>query len=1122
MKRRIMQAAKCVAIVACLVFWGVATVEAQVDRGSVAGTVTDSSGAVVPDAAVTIVNVGTQQTTRLTTDSSGDFVATNLPIGQYTVAFEKSGFKRTVHSNVTLSVNQTARVDATLEVGQVTQSVEVSAAPPLVQSQSSSLGTIETQRRIVDLPLNGRNFIALAYLGPGANTAPPGANVSGGVFENVRANEGLTVNGISASQNNFLMDGVDNNEWGLGGVVSLPPPDAIQEFRTEENAMSAEFGRGGAAVNIVLKSGTNQLHGDFWEFVRNDKLDARNFFDDTRPAFRRNQFGGSAGGPIIRDRLFIFGDYQGTRIRQGQTFLSTVPTPLERNGDFSEMATPIYDPYTTDPNTGARTLINPSNPFVIPPNRINSVGQNVVNLYPQPNRPGVVNNYLLNPKYTQDEDSTDIKVDFPWRAQDQLFGHYTYDDVRAHTPGPLGDIGGTDCCPSNGINRAQNAAIGWTHTFSPTMLAVVSGAWERYLVEANPLELGNNLSDQLGIPGANRGDLNSSGLTHFSVAGFTGLGDSLWTPEFAAENMADLSGVLTKMVGKHTLKFGVRYIKMQRNFFQLESSKGWYQFDGTHTQDLATGNGGNGLADLLLGVPSYNERDALQGRFPTRYWDLDEFVQDDFRATPDLTINLGLRYSIFSPAAGRIGNFDFQRAIVVNDQGAGPNAVTEPHAGVAFDYGDWGPRVGFAWTPFGHKTTVVRSAFGVFYSPQGNIFDDLGLNPPFLDFASHNYAPSAIPTASQLVSSGFPSTIVFPDPLDPSGTLRVQGGKRWMPKIMEWNFTVQHQLGQNWVAQVGYVATRGYRLWNHESTDLNAPVTPLDSNFSDDTGNMGRRYFNKLPNLGSLRPLDYAEDAMFYNSLQAKLEKRFANGLSLLTAYTYAKNLGTSDGYVGSSGLIQNPYDPEASRGPLPSDRTHQLSLSYLYDLPFGSGKQFMANAGTLSNALLGGWEVSGITAIQSGLAITPGLSFDPTNTNSGSPRPDMIGNPKDFSFDTSTQAALGCSQPGKQTLDCFFNQAVFVLPPLAPGQNASHVFGNTANGVLRGPDLVTFDFSTMKNFKVNERWTLQFRAEMFNIFNHPNFANPGTTVDVPGGASISSTIPDNQREIQFALKLLF
>ena len=1109
-----------VVAIVLLALSGIPTLKAQVDRGGIAGTVKDASGAVVPGARVTITNVGTQQTTRLTSDSSGSYVTTNLPIGRYTVTFEKPGFKRTVHSNVTISVNQTSRVDTTLQVGQVSQSVQVSAAPPLIQSESSSLGTVETERRIVDLPLNGRNFITLAYLGPGANTAPPGSNVSGGVFEDVRANEGLTVNGLSASQNNFLMDGVDNNEWGLGGVVALPPPDAIQEFRTEENAMSAEFGRGGAAVNIVLKSGTNQVHGDFWEFVRNDKLDARNFFDDTRPAFRRNQFGGSAGGPIIKDRLFIFGDYQGTRIRQGQTYLSTVPTPLERNGDFSEMGTLIYDPYTTDPNTGVRALINPSNPYVIPSARINSVGQNVVNLYPLPNGPGVVNNYLLNPKYTQDEDSTDIKVDFPWRAQDQLFAHYTFDDVRAHTPAPLGPLGGGDCCASDGTNKAQNAALGWTHTFSPTMLAVVTGAWERYLVKANPLQYGNNLSDQLGIPGANRGDLTTSGLTVFDIAGFMGLGDSLWTPEFAAENMADLSGTVTKMIGKHTLKFGGKYIKLQRNFFQLEASKGWYQFDGSYTQNLTTGNDGNALADLLLGLPNYNERDALQGRFPTRYWNLDEFVQDDFRATPDLMINIGLRYSIFSPAAGRIGNFDFQRAIVVNDQGAGPNAVTEPHAGVAFDYSDWGPRVGFAWTPFGHKRTVVRSAFGVFYSPQGNIFDDLGLNPPFLDFASHTYAAIAIPTASQLISSGFPSTIIYPDPLNPSGTLRVQGGKRWMPKIMEWNFTIQHQLGQNWMAQAGYVATRGYRLWNHESTDLNAPFTPLDSNFSDATGNMGRPYFNKLPDLGSLRPLDYAQFAMFYNSLQAKLEKRFSNGMSLLTAYTFSKNVGTSDGYV--SGNIQNPYNAEASRGPVPSDRTHQLSLSYLYDLPFGRGKQYMGQAGALANGILGGWEVGGITAIQSGLALTPGLSFDPTNTNSGSPRPDMIHNPNDFSFNTSAQATMGCSQPGQQTLDCFYNQAAFVLSPLAPGQVSAHVFGNTANGVLRGPDLVTFDFSAMKNFKFSDRWTLQFRAEMFNIFNHPNFANPGTTVDVPGGASISSTIPDNQREIQFAMKLLF
>lgn len=1121
MKSGAIGAGRLIAFAVFLVLCGTSALMSQVDRGSIAGTVKDVSGAVVPGAAVTIVSTGTQQTINLSTNSSGTFVSTNLRIGQYTVTVEKSGFRRSIQTGVTVSVNQTTRVDATLQVGQVTQSVEVSAAPPLVQSESSSLGTVETQQRIVDLPLNGRNFIALAYLGPGANTGAPGSNVSGGVFEDVRANEALSVNGLTVSQNNYLLDGVDNNEWGLGGVVALPPPDAIQEFRTEENGMSAEFGRGGAAVNIVLKSGTNDVHGNLWEFVRNDKLDARNFFDADRAPFRRNQFGGSLGGPIKKNKVFIFGDYQGTRIREGQTFVSTIPTQLERNGDFSELGTPIYDPYTTDPNTGDRALINPSNPFLIPSNRINQVGQNVVNLYPLPNRPGqVVNNYLLNPKYIQDEDSTDIRLDVPIRAQDQFFGHYTFDDVRALTPGPLGDLGGTDCCPANGTNKAQNAALGWTHTFSPTMLGVVTGAWERYLVKANPLEYGKNISDQLGIPGANRGDLTTSGLTHFSIAGFTGLGDSLWTPEFAAENMIDLSGILTKMVGKHTLKMGVKWIRMQRNFFQLEASKGWYQFDGTYTQDLATGDGGSGLADLFLGVPSYNERDALQGRYPTRYWDLEEFIQDDFRATPDLTFNFGLRYSIFSPAGGRIGNFDFARAIVVNDQGVGPNAVSKPYAGVAFDYGDWGPRFGFAWTPFGHKRTVIRSAFGTFYAPESNIFDDLGLNPPFLDFASRTFAAGSIPTTSQLISSGFPSTIVYPDPLVPSGDLRVQGAKRWIPKILEWNFTVQHQLGQNWVAQAGYVATRGYRLWNHESTDLNAPVRPLDSNFSDSTGNFGRPYFNLLPDLGVLRPLDYAQFDMFYNSLQAKLERRFANGLSLLTAYTYSKNIGTSDGNV--SGNVQNPYNPEASRGPISSDRTHQLSISYLYDLPFGHGKPYMANAGTLANALGGGWEVSGITAIQSGLAFTPNMSFDQTNTDSGSPRPDMIHNPLDFSLDTATQAAMGCSQPGHQTLDCFYNQAAFALPPLAPNQTFARLFGNTANGVLRGPDLVTFDFSAMKNFDVTEHVKLQFRAEMFNTFNHPNFALPGNAVDQPGGASISSTIPDNQREIQFALKLLF
>ena len=1134
---------------------------AQVDRGEIVGTVSDSSGALVPGVTVTITDVQTNQSTTRTTDSSGSYVASLLHIGTYTVSAEKEGFRKIVQPEVVIDVNQVVRVDLVLQVGAVSQAVEVVGAPPLVQTETSSLGTVETERRIVDLPLNERNFIGLAYLGPGANSGQTGSNASGGVFENERGNEALSVNGLRVSNNNYLLDGVDNNEFGLGGVIALPPPDAIQEFRIEENSMSAEFGRGGAAVNVALKSGTNELHGGLYEFLRNEKLDARNFFDADRAPFRRNQFGGYLGGPIRKNRTFIFGDYQGFRRREAVTNIATVPNAAERAGDFRDRLTPPGSPPQTfspcpnpgpgDPTFDVGTIFNPlsttnftcanldvvllRNPIsysgqvnIIPPAGfcasnpspncidINSVGLNIVNLYPAPNRPGagLADNFLLNPKLSNDQDAFDVRGDQRFSEQDQFFAHFSYSNIRSLRPATLGNLGGDECCPSNSKNRSQHWATGWTHTLSSNLLNDLHGGYFRYTVAGLPLNFGQDLSKNLGIPFANRGDPTSSGLSLVEPAGFTSLGDSLWTPEFVVENIFQIADTLSWVRGKHSLKFGIDFRRQQRNFFQTTAPRGWFQLTGQYTNDLSTANGGNGLADLLLGVPIFSEQDTLQGEYPTRYWDLAGFVQDDFRLTPNLTLNLGLRYEVASPANGRIGNFDLQRAIVVNAEG--PKGV--PHAGVAFDKNNFAPRVGFAWSPFGGKRTVVRSAFGVFYSSEGNIFDDLGLNAPYLSVNSQFFNPGNIPASGQFISDGFASTVTFPDPDIPAGTVRSNGPERIMPYILEWNFNLQHEFGQNWVTQVAYVGTRAVRLWNHESSNLNQPLLPLDTNFS--VGNFGRPYFNRLPELDAILPMDFPQLSMIYHSFQTSLNKRFANGINILASYTFSKNLGTSDGNVGSQ--IQNSHDIAAERGPVQPDFRHRFVASYLYELPLGPGKRFLSNLGRASDLALGGWQVSGITVIRSGEAFTAGLSFDPTNTGSFSARPDRTNNPNDFSFGTGVQAALECSSPGKQTLDCFYNQAAFQVPALAPGQTFATLFGNGGRATLRGPDQVNFDVAILKNFRVTERHRLQFRAELFNIFNHPQFGLPGGTVDVPGGAAISSTLPDNQREIQLALKWMF
>jgi len=1137
---------------ACFLLIAARPALAQVDRGNVVGTVVDPSGARIADAQITITNRATGQSTHLATDSEGNYNAKLLKIGTYSISVSKQGFGTTIQESIDVAVNQSVRVDLVLSLGSATEKVEVTGAAPLLQTESSSLGTVETERRISELPLNGRNFIQLAYLGPGANGGQTGSNVSGGVFENERANEAISVNGLRVSNNNFLLNGVDNNEFGLGGTIVLPPPDAIQEFKTEENSMSAEFGRGGAAVNVVLKSGTNQIHGGAYEFIRNDKLDAVNYFNQGQQPFKRNQFGAFIGGPIKKNKTFFFGDYQGSRQRASIPFLSTVPLPAERGGDFRDRLTgstfspcaipsaadtfdtgTIFDPYSTHNYTCADgSVVSLRNPVqyqgqvnVFDPAKINQVGSNIANFYPAATDPtSLTNNYLANQNNPNDQDSFDIRVDHRFREQDQIFGSYSFGDVRSQRPGPLGPLwGGSDCCPSISDSRAQHAGIGYTHTFNERLLNDLHGGYFRYAVNALPFNFGKDLGSQLGIPNVNRpGYPNSSGLTNIDIAGFTSLGDSQWLPEHVFENIYQIADTLTWIKGRHSFKFGVDFRRQQRNFFQLSSPRGFFVFGGGYTNDLTTANGGNALADLLYGVPISNEQDFLAGLYPTRYWDLAEFFQDDFRVSRNLTINLGLRYEVTSPANGQVGNFDLNRAIVVTSYG--PGAVS--HAGVQFDKKDFGPRVGLAWSVA--PNTVVRSAFGMFYSAEANIFDDLGLNPPQLSFYAANFNAGALPSTTQLISNGFPSAVPQGSATNISGPVKTTGPTRVIPRILEWNLSVQHQFAQNWVAQVGYVGTRAYDLWNHEASDLNQAPQILDTNFcgpdpANCIPNFGRRYFAQQPNLTQVLPLDYPQFQSFYNAFQASLNKRFSKGFNLLAAYTFAKNLGNADGNVG--GYVQNAYAPNLEHGPVAPDLRHRLSVSYLYEIPVGRGRQFLNDAHGIVDGFLGGWQIGGITAAQTGEALNAVMSTDFSNTGSFSYRPDQLANPYSFSFNTAGQAAMGCSNPGHQTLDCWYNQAAFVTPALAPGQQSAHAFGNSKIGNLRGPNLVNFDLVLQKNFKIRESQQIEFRSEFFNLFNHPNFGLPGggssAPVDVPGGAAITNTATDN-RQIEFALKYTF
>jgi len=1118
-------------VVVCLfaVFLAAATLEAQIDRGTISGTVTDPSGAAVAGATVTVTNLGTNQAVNLTTDSAGIYTARILQIGNYSVEATAKGFQKTLQTGIQLNVNQVAQVDLQLKVGSESQTTEVTAASPLLATETSSLGTVETQERIVDLPLNGRLFTQLAWLGPGATPgSSSGIGLSGSTDDN-RPGIQLAVNGLWAFDNNFLLDGVDNNGIGDGTIAVNPSPDAIGEFRVEESAMKAEFGRGGAAVNAALKSGTNQFHGGLYEYLRNDALDARNYFnpDSNGPKapLHRNQFGALIGGPIIKNRTFFFADFQGSRLHEAGIDRGTVPTAAERGGDFTDIGLQIYDPNTTAPN-GTRQLINPSNPTVIPTNRLDQIGLNIVNLYPLPNVSCtfICQNFVYFPVAITDGNQGDVRIDHRLTDHDQLFGHASVEDHPQYNPPPLPGLA-EGCCGGNYNMREQNHAVGWAHTFGTNALNDLRFSFIRYAVNSTPDDFGQNISDQVGIPNANRGNEETSGLANIGINAYSDLGNSYWIPELSADNTYQLADSVSWVKGKHTIKLGVDYRRYQRNFYQSQAAFGQFNFNGQFTTADVSIGGTYGLPDLLLGVPDYREQDGLAYKDHTRFFEFGGFIQDDFRVSSRLTLNVGLRYDLMSPVGGKVGNFNLATNVVELNFGPG----SESNAGVAYDKKDFGPRIGFAWTPFEDRKTVVSSAFGIFYAPEGNQFNDIGENPPSLQYYQVVTPATTVPTLATMIDSGFPAQLPNEDPANPSGQVKTTGPERKPPRVIEWNLSVQRELARNIVLHVSYVGTHATGIWNNEDSNLDQPRQPLDTNFTSDphvdplqSGNYGRPYYNVLPYLSVINPIDYPNFSVGFHGLETKLEKRFSRGLTLLASYTWSHDIGSFQG--AHTGQTQIADFPNAQRGNVDPDFRHRLTVSYTYELPFGRGKPYGAGMNAFENSVAGGWQVAGITTIRSGEHYTAFWSSDFTNTGT-SALPDKIHDPTDFSFNIPQQTADGCDNPGHRTLLCWYNPAAFVEPPLAPGQINAHDFGTAGDGDLVGPDQVNFDFSAFKNFKLTERQDLQFRAEMFNIFNHPQFGRSGNNPDqggASGGARVGGTLPDNQREIQFALRYTF
>ncbi len=1148
-------------------------VEAQVETGKIVGSVKDSSGAFVAGATVTVTETQTDVQRQAITNGQGEYVVTELKAGEYTVTVEHAGFKKAVQTAFKLDVNQVVRVDFALDVGSITEKMVVTAAEPLVESETSSLGQVIEQSRVNDLPLDGRNFVELAYLTPGVNQGPTAGYTvqQGGIPEDQRGSAAIQVNGLTATNNNFLLNGFDNNEQQIGIEVIQPSIDAIQEFKVQTNNFGADIGRGGAVVNVVLKSGANQFHGSLFEFLRNSALDAKNYFDDpTQPIapFKQNQFGGTFGGPIIKDKTFFFVDYQGTRIRQAQTFISFVPPALsasgsgERAGDFSDLLTgsmftpcpdgsgpsydtgTIFDPFTNIPYTcgnGTQVILrNPMPGNIIPacPTTdgacLDPSALKLVQLFPKPNRSLSAGNYLSNPVASNNQDSFDIRGDHQLTSKDSLSLTFSFNNVDAFAPDPFPGFAGGGNFSGHITNLARSAGISDVHTFSTNKINEFKIGYSRYVVQAVQNFAGQPLAQQYDIPSifnANNATA-TGGLPFIQFSSLSAIGTTDWFPEFLNENNYQYMDAFTYIRGRHSFKAGVDVRRRLHGFFQTQNARGDMTFNELFTSDLSTDTGGSDLASFLMGYPDTGYRDGQKGSFGMRWTELSAYLMDDFRVSDKLTLNLGVRYDLFTPPVeqqNRLANFDFATGQFVSPQMAGVGASGD----VRTDYNNFAPRIGFAWTPWNEKT-VLRGGFGIFYDVQADQNDaELAYNSTGLIF-SQNYNPAASATPTLRLSGGYP-TPVYATVANPAGRASAALFNNRTTYIEEWNLNIERALSKSMALQVAYVGTRGVKL--AFLSNRNQPTQPLDTNFESCptltdpsclTGaptNFGRLYFGFVPNVGEIRTL--ADGAWSVShGMQVKFEKRFSSNWSMLNAYTWQHTIGQTEEneYLEP----QNTYNLAGERGDNAPDYRHQFSSAWSYSLPIGPTQRFW-NGGGPMHWLTEGWQLNGIVAMHSGEAFTPLLSNDYTNTDSGAPRPDVIGNPYDFSNATS----VGCPS-NKQTIECWYNPAAFSLPALAPGQSFAREYGDARRGSLRGPAIYNVDASLFKNLSFTENWKLQFRVEAFNLFNTPEFAIPYAAVDQTGSAanspagfnpSLSGSITSTahaSRELQFALKLSF
>ena len=1058
--------------------WGQST------TADVLGTVTDATGGVLPGVKITVHNLATGADYPATSDSGGNYTVTLLPVGRYSVTVAHPGFKTWTIPGVTLAIGDRLRQDIQLEVGALGQSVEVTASSPALQADSSSVSNLINTNALQDLPLNGRNFVVLTQLTAGAAEGDPNGLPSGTRPDDRRQTSAVTVNAQPTSFNNFLIDGMDDNERSIGTILVKPSIDALQEMKVETNLYSAQFGRtAGGVISFVTKSGTNEYHGSLFEFLRNEKLDARNFFAPTKPAYKQNQFGVSLGGPIRKNRLFFFGDDEGFRQSQGQTFKSSVPTAAMRSGNFAGVNA-IFDPLSTQTVNGASTRTRFPNDQ-IPVNRLDPIALNLINLYPLPNQSGQVNNFVYLPNKTQNNDTMDAKGDYKLSDSDTLFTRYSLNNTKTLIPPgcPTAANGISPVCDTGrsgtASQRAQSAQVSYAHVFSPSVVMELKSGFARYYIYSLPQNSGKNASQQLGLPGINI-DSDSSGLSIMAIAGYTSLGDATYIPLLTLDNMFQETGNISYIHGSHSIRVGADLRRRQTDIFQSATSKGQFNFDANLTNDPsgATSGSGNSVASFLLGFPASTTRSKFLVYPGLRNWETDAFVQDDWRATRWLTVNLGLRWDYFGPTtevADRISNVDLSQGKIII---AGQNGVSAS-ANVKPDHHDFAPRLGFAATLA--KGTVLRGGYGISYIPNMLASNMAMRNPPFVSL--YNTSATPLVPANKL-SDGLPAPVAA-DPLNPSGALIGISTYGKTPYVQQYNLTLQREIGRGFVATAAYVGALGRNQYLFNGcTSFN--LAPPGSSASQ---NPRRPYYSIFPNAGNITICGPWYNSV-YQALQTTLERRFQSGFSVLGTYTYGHSIDNATGSAGT-GATALPDNHQAERGNSILDLRNRFTLLGDWALPFAKGGKGFASA------LAKDW---GINAV---VVLSNGIPFDITNSSArsntgGSDRPNVVGNPT-TGFTQSPSA--------------WFNVTAFAAQPL-------YTYGNLGRNVLHAPGRTSLDLAIHREFVPREGMRLQFRFETFNLTNTPPFAAPAAGFGAANFGTITSAgLP---RNVQVALKLLF